>query len=87
MTDMEKIKELKRQLEEAKQTALIAKDLKSKYELSLLVLVLRDLGELNESEVMQIRKQYGLTSMAWMVAESALLITDAILKQEDEKNV
>ena len=87
MADTEKIKELKRQFEEAKQTALIAKDLKSKYELSLLVLVLKDLGELNETEVMQIRKQYGLTSMAWMVAESALLITDAILKQEDEKNV
>ena len=34
MADMEKIKELKRQLEEAKQTALIVKDLKSKYELS-----------------------------------------------------
>lgn len=87
MADMEKIKELKRQLEEAKQTALIVKDLKSKYELSLLVLVLRELGELNEAEVMQIRTQYGLTSMAWMVAESALLITDAALKQEAKNNV
>lgn len=71
MTSLEK---LKRKFEEAKQTVLIANDIKARYDLSLIVLALKDLGELDEAEIMEIRQKYNLTSLPWMVAESAHMI-------------
>ena len=69
MTNKEKAIEQLRKVEEAMNTVKILGTLDSKYELSMEVLKLGEIVPLRPDEVIKFRKEFGLVSGVWNLAE------------------
>lgn len=66
---MEDVRKLKENIEELKETALIVRDMKSRYELAVALLQLDEAEPISEVELAYIRQRYDLRSDVWVPAE------------------
>ncbi|MGN0581395.1 MAG: hypothetical protein ACI4KB_01685 [Oscillospiraceae bacterium] len=66
---MEDVRKLKENIEELKETALIVRDLGSRYELAVALLQLNEIEPIPEAELNYIRQRYDLRSDVWVPAE------------------
>ena len=73
------IKELEKQkqrVEEAKKRAYEARDLESRYQLSLELLKLHRMESITAERLLYIRMLYGLKSVPWILAEKEIEIEE-----------
>lgn len=66
---MEDVRKLKENIEELKETALIVRDLESRYELAVALLQLNEIEPIPEAELEYIRLRYNLNTGIWLTAE------------------
>lgn len=66
---MEDVRKLKENIEELKETALIVRDLESRYELAVALLRLNEIEPIPEAELEYIRLRYNLNTGIWLTAE------------------
>ena len=73
MNNLEELERQKRVVQEAMQTALIVKDLESKYQLSIELMKLSNMMTLTEEDMDRIRRKYELNSAVWCMAELKMI--------------
>lgn len=66
---MEDVRKQKEKIEELKETALIVRDIESRYKLAVALLQLNEVEPIPKTELEYIRQRYDLRSDVWVPAE------------------